>query len=363
MRLDKDFLRLLSLLKGVLHRTETEGAVDVDGVFETAQRQAVEGMLYDIPHAVLAQDSSLRLQRAYRLTVVERQSRWMDGQVATLARKLDEHHVRYAVMKGQTCAAFYPHPEHRRCGDIDVYVVPRDFDRANQLLADWGFRLTDRTMLHATYQYGKLIVELHFAIQKLQYAPYYRQLRQITSEEFDTDTGKDTVIPIGGYPVRTLPDELNVLLLTTHAFNHVITAGLGLRQIIDWQVVLSAKHATLRWDKLMGWLDALRLRRMFLVLAHINVRHLGMDRRIFTSRGLDIDAKPVQRMAERLLAWVEVCGNFGHSMDLGTGQAYFLRYYGLFLLNLVRFFPLNPMEMMAWPWTKAYRAITHTNHL
>ena len=218
-------------------------------------------------------------------------------------------------------------------------------------------------MLHSTYQCGKLTVEVHFAIQKLQHIPYYRRLRQITAEEFDTATGQDTFIPIGGYPVRTLPDELNVLLLTTHAFNHIITAGLGLRQIIDWQVVLAAKHATLRWDKLLGWLDALRLRKTFLVLAHINVRHLGMDERIFTAHGLDIDAKPVRRMAERLLAWVEVCGNFGHSMNLGTGKAYFLRYYGLFLLNLIRFFPLNPIEMLAWPWTKAYRAITHTNHL
>lgn len=138
MRLDKDFLRLLSLLKGVLHGTKTEGLVDVDGVFEAAQRQAVEGMLYDIPNAVLAQDTPTRLRRAYRLTLVERQSQWMDGQVAALARKLEEHHVRYAVMKGQTCAAFYPHPEHRLCGDIDVYVAPRSFACANQLIIEGG---------------------------------------------------------------------------------------------------------------------------------------------------------------------------------------------------------------------------------
>ena len=266
-------------------------------------------------------------------------------------------------MKGQTCAAFYPHPLHRRSGDIDVYVVPRDFERANSLLVERGGRLTDKTMLHSTYQFGKLVVEVHFAVQKLQYIPYYNRLRNITANEFDNAGKEDSFVEIGGYNVRVLPDELNVLLLTTHAFNHVITEGLGLRQVIDWQMVLVAKASVLDWNKLLDFLDSLHLRKMFLVLAHINVNYLGMEEAIFSKHALDIQSKSVMKMANNLLSWIEVCGNFGHSMNLGTGKEYFVRYYGLFLYNLIRFFPLNPMEMLAWPWMKGYRAITHKNHL
>lgn len=217
-------------------------------------------------------------------------------------------------------------------------------------------------MLHSTYRLGKLVVEMHFSVQKLQYPTYYRRLKRMTEIEFDSSEN-DVRLEIGGYGVRVLPDVLNIVLLTTHAFNHVITAGLGLRQVIDWQMVLAAKAESLDWDRLMRYIDMLYLRKMFLVLAHINVRFLGMDGGVFSSRGLDINTDGVRRMSEQLMAWIEVCGNFGHSMDFGTGLTYQFRYYGLFLLNLMRFFRLSPMEMSAWPWMKAYRAVTHTNHI
>lgn len=184
----------------------------------------------------------------------------------------------------------------------------------------------------------------------------------MTAIEFDS-AKNDVWQKIGGYDIRVLPDVLNVVLLTAHAFNHIITGGLGLRQVIDWQMVLKAKAATLDWDRLMGYLGMLHLRQMFFVLAHVNVRFLGMDESIFSSHGIDVNRNGVRRMSEQLMKWIEVCGNFGHSMDLGIGTSYMFRYYELFFLNLVRFFRLSPMEMVAWPWMKAYRAIAHTNHI
>lgn len=366
--MDADFVSLLGQLRRALHADarhadarHADGA-DIGRLMPVARKQAVDGMLFDIPGVALPADSGTRMRLVASLMALERHNRWMDAQVASLARRLDDHGVCYAVMKGQTCAAFYPHPLHRRSGDVDVYVAPHDFDRANAMLVRWGAQLVDRTMLHSTYRLGQLDVEVHFAVQKLQYVPYYRRLRRITAEEFDSAAQTERM-DIGGYGVRVLPDVLNIVLLTTHAFNHVITAGLGLRQVIDWQVVLAAKAATLDWPRLMRYLDMLHLRRMFLVLVHVNVRYLGMDGGVFVSHGLDINAPGVRRMARRLMGWMATCGNFGHGMHLGSGVMYSMRYYALFMVNITRFFWLSPMEMMAWPWMKAYRAITHTNHL
>lgn len=360
--LDNDFLELLRLLKHVMHKGQTQQGVELERFLKIARKQTVDGLLFDLPQLSLPKDDKRRLQLLGNLMVLERHNQWMDVQVAELAKRLDDSGVRFAIMKGQTCAAYYNNPLHRRAGDVDVYVVPDHFERANELLVKWGCKLTDKTMLHSTYQHGKLVIEVHFAVQKLQYVPYYERLKQFTAQEFDS-AKNDVFVNIGGYDVRVLPDELNILLLTTHAFNHVITAGLGLRQVIDWQVVLAAKAESLNWEKLLGFLDALHLRKMFLVLAHINVCYLGIDETIFSNQNLDIKAKGIKKMAVNLLSWIEVCGNFGHSMNLGTGKEYFIRYYGLFLVNLIRFFSLNPKEMLAWPWMKAYRAITHKNHL
>lgn len=362
MNLDNEFLYFLKNISCALHGVQTEGKVYLEELSSMARKQALDGLLYDIPGIVMSDNNALRLKLIGNLMTIEKHNRWMDAQVAKLASRFDEHGIRYAVMKGQTCAAFWPQPNHRMAGDIDVYVAPAQFERANSLLVEWGAQLTDKTMLHSTYQLGKLVVEMHFSVQKLQYPPYYRRLKRITDIEFDSSQN-DVRLNIGGYDVRVLPDLLNIVLLTTHAFNHVITAGLGMRQVIDWQMVLQAKAAALDWDRLIHYLDMLHLRKMFLVLAHINVHFLGMDECMFSSHGLDINTKEIRRMSEQLMKWIEVCGNFGHSMNLGTGKAYLFRYYGLFFLNLMRFFRLNPMEMLAWPWMKMYRAITHTNHI
>ena len=354
---------LFSLIVSVLHNKQSKSIEDCGRIVTIAEHQAVVGLVCDAKSFVSsALTQEMRTKCVGQVVALERQNCWMDKQVARLASTFDKHGVRYAVMKGQTCAAFYPIPSHRVPGDIDVYVVPDDFERCCNLLTSMGFTLTDKTMLHYSYKSGKLYVELHFAIQKMQFLPYFRRLKNITKQAFD-DTTTDSVVNIGGYRVRILPPELNMLLLTVHSFSHIISGGLGLRQIIDWQVMLQTLDRTIRWNIMSAWLKDLHLKRMFLVLGYINVAYLGMDKDIFLHHGLDVYAFSTRRMGERLLSWTKTCGNFGLSMDLGHGRMRFARYYLLFGKNLVRFFWLNPMEMLAWPLMKAYRGAMSKNHL
>lgn len=366
MTLPAVYSELFALLRNVLHAGDDEVEIeDFQNLIATARKQTVDGMLYGLQGMTLRPaDRPKKVAWIGGLPVLEAQGQWMDGQVADLARLLDGQHIRYAVMKGQTCAAYYPQPHHRRSGDIDLYVPPADFDRANALMLAQGFRLTDKTMQHTTYIKEQLDVEVHFAIQKLQWPVSHRRLREITAADFDLcPPQRDCFVRIGGYDVRMLPPELNIVLLTAHAFNHVVSGGLGLRQIVDWQVVLTGTAQKVDFEKLTVYLRQLHLLKMFCVLGYLNVTYLGMPAQFFTQRGFDLDRPLVHRLGERLLGWVRVCGNFGKEMNLGEGTAYFLRYYGLFACNLCRFFLLNPLEMLAWPGMKLYRALTGKNHL
>lgn len=357
------YAELFALLRCVLHGGEAAEVTDFRSLIAEARKQTVDGMLYGLPAVrVRPEEEMERLQWIGQVGRLKATGERMNRDVAGMARTFDRHGIHYAVMKGQTCAAYYPEPLYRRSGDIDVYVVADHFDRAAQLLETLGFVLVDRTMLHSTFERGGLTIELHFALQKLQHIPYYRRLQRITREAFDQNE-TPSKMTIGGYAVTVLPPELNVLLLTVHAFNHVVSGGLGLRQVVDWQVVLAATAATLRWETLMGWLEETGMRRMFEVMAYLNVTRLGMDESLFSAHGVDIRSERVRRVGEKLLCWIETCGNFGKEMDLGEGRVRFVRYYGLFLFNLVRFFRLCPLEMLAWPWMKGYRALTGKNHL
>lgn len=360
----KDLDALMTLVRPALHGGEVPAVVDLSRLIATARRQTVDGLLWGLKELPVREaERDVLLQWLPGVAACEAQSRRMNRWVATLGKLFDEGGVRYAVMKGQTCAHYYPHPLLRRTGDIDVYVPARDYERARTLLSGSGLTLKERTMLHDTYSRGSLVVELHFAINRLQWPASDRRLTAMTAQLFDNaDEKADHFLPIGGRDIRTLPPELNIVLLTAHALQHIICGGLGLRQIIDWQLVLAATAEQLNFPRLLRMLEAVGLRRTFEVLGRVNVAYLGMDAALFTAQGIALDSRLVARLCERLLNWTALCGNFGHDMELGEGFWRIVRYYGWFFINLQRFFRLCPREMLAWPWAKLLRGLTGRTH-
>lgn len=355
---------LMAVLRPALHGGESPAVANFSALLSSARRQAVDRLLCGLPSMEVSDDDRpLFVRWAAGTGAFEAKSLWMEEKVARLGRLMDKTGVRYAVMKGQTCAHYYPRPLLRATGDIDVYVPPKDYDKALAALHASGLKLKERTMLHDTFAAGRLVVELHFAINKLQWPASDRRLRALTAEQFDNaDETTDRFLPIGGRDIRTLPPELNIILLTAHALQHVICGGLGLRQIIDWQLVLAATAAEIDFESLVAHLKETGLLRMFMVLGYVNVHYLGMSGTLFSMHGLTLDTPLQKRLAERLLNWTARCGNFGHDMEMGKGFLHLLHYYGWFFVNLQRFFQLSPREMLAWPWAKLLRGLTGRSH-
>ena len=52
-----------------------------------------------------------------------------------LTSLLKEHHIPCILLKGISLAAYYPTPELRKLGDVDLYISdPDDLDKAKQIL-------------------------------------------------------------------------------------------------------------------------------------------------------------------------------------------------------------------------------------
>lgn len=356
---DNTFHQLLQILRSIFHGKSDIEEYDCNSIMCEAYKQAQAGIIAsyiannckDLPRVKKLKYINLVLQ-------TEKNNKRIDRQVIWLAELFEKNAIRYAVMKGQTVARFYPNPLLRTPGDIDVYVANKDFDRACALIEREGYTKTDFTMLHATYSKdGQAEVEIHFAIQKLQWFTHYRHLQSITRSI--VDNAKPKYICIGGRHISILPTELEVLLYTVHAFNHVLNGGLGLRQIIDWMLCMEHVENNIDINILNDYLDKTGVLRMFRILGYICSEHLGMSlaTQFWTKSQLRYTQKDTI-IGKRLLAWVNECGNFGHSMNLSKTQ-----YYMLFLKNCLRFRYLNRKEMFIYPFMKIKRGIAGENHL
>ena len=91
-------------------------------------------------------------------------------------------------------------------------------------------------------------------------ARFTAMLDEIVSRELSGDLS--SVCPrrdIDGITVCELPPTLYAFFLLCHKATHVIEDGLGLRQVCDWAVFLSAEHERIDRNKFASWTSGLRL--------------------------------------------------------------------------------------------------------
>lgn len=66
-----------------------------------------------------------------------------------IADLFDANNISYILLKGISLAAFYPVPEYRQLGDVDIYINDKEmFNRANALLLANGYTKDDEISDH-----------------------------------------------------------------------------------------------------------------------------------------------------------------------------------------------------------------------
>lgn len=241
-----------------------------------AQRQTVDGLLYALPQlSVCEAERPLLKQWIGGLLPLEMANRQMNQVVVELARVFDAAHLRYVLLKGQSCAAVYPRPLLRRAGDIDLYIAPQHFEEAKCVLQNLGFVFDHQTLLHEVFDKKGITVELHRALQPMQWPPAVQHLKQMMHKEVDTVVEWQNFVEIDGYNVPILPPHLNVVLLTAHIMVHATHLGIGLRQLVDWGMVLTTYAHRLDRALLKNALSQLHLTRFYRILSAFSVEYLG----------------------------------------------------------------------------------------
>ncbi len=268
---------LFSLLRSALLGETCPVEIDnFAALLREAQRQAVDGFLYALPQlSVCEEERPLLKQWIGGLLPLEMANRQMNQVVVELARTFDAAHLRYVLLKGQSCAAVYPRPLLRRAGDIDLYIAPQHFEEAKCVLQNLGFVFDHQTLLHEVFERKGVTVELHRALQPMQWPPAVQHLKQMMHKEVDTVGEWQHFVEIDGYNVPILPPQLNVVLLTAHIMVHATHLGIGLRQLVDWGMVLTTYGHRLDRALLKNALSQLHLTRFYRILSAFSVEYLG----------------------------------------------------------------------------------------
>ena len=216
--------------------------------------------------------------------------------------------VPYIILKGTAAAQYYPHPEYRTMGDIDIFLCREDYGTACGMLLDSDYsefvpRDVRETVRHRIFTKNGITIEVH---------SYYAIKNDPVSAKFLDDT---ILGSINGSHV--LPDRVNGLVLLEHISQH-FEEGLGLRQIIDWMMFVDKCLPDEEWEEFKKLTDQAGLTRLAVVVTRMCEIYLGLPERRWC-------AGAEEKTCDKVMDYLFSCGNFGkkRSYDEFHTEKYF----------------------------------------
>ncbi len=282
-------------------------------VYTEIQTQAVLGISAPVAarHKEIPEDLRREwagLQKPFAIKYVQMAA----GQNET-CQLLKDAGIRVAVMKGMAAAIYYPVPEYRTMGDVDLLVSPRDYKKAVRVLRNNGYMLEGKEEEHyhtAISKYG-ILYELHRSPAGTHISDkgdvVARYIRSGLSHIENNTLGQDQ------FPI--LPWKQNGMELIWHIRQHLYN-GLGLRQIIDWMMFVNYMLDDKRMQEYMPDLRACGLDQLAMVVTKMCQKYLGLR-----TENITWCNEADEKLCDDLMEFIMGQGNFGvKAMDEKTAK-------------------------------------------
>ena len=169
---------------------------------------------------------------------IRRQNMKVNAVAGKLFSMLREDGMRCCVLKGQGNALMYPNPYSRTPGDIDVWI-----DASRERIMEYAqkkFELGDDIRLqHLETSLDGVPVELHFFPCSMNNPLYNARLQKCFKRNADLQCSNVVGLPNGAGDIAIPTTAFNVVYQLTHLYHHFFDEGIGMRQIIDYFLVVN----------------------------------------------------------------------------------------------------------------------------
>lgn len=313
--LNREQLELCRLLSLALHNKALERLspdVDYARVIAVAESHKVMALLHPVLEHTGLQESIWKIvdrkgeqtvRQSYRLLML---SRYVIG-------LLKENGIDAILLKGCGTAAWYPVPELRKSGDIDLLFKSEDETRkALQILAQQGFVTTeDQPANHhiVCESRDSVSLELHMSLAE----PFDSE----KTNRFLADCQKEyfahrRVVDCMGVAFELTSDGYHAFYLLLHMLQHYVRAGFGVKLLCDWVVFWESplseeeKKIFLRLTQESGTFG------FAVMMTRVCVKYLGLREKQVEFL-MQAEPKDVCDLTEELMAEIFEAEEFGHS--------------------------------------------------
>lgn len=244
--------------------------------YEQLHRELQEHAISDIPANILRRLPGLpkelyEVWRAETLTQIPLFLNYLQQQDSCIAL-LKMQGIPCAVLKGAASAKYYPIPEYRQMGDIDLLISPADKEKAHQALQECGYCKIECDRSVQAFKKDDLVVEIHTGFETHR----NDALTEKISALLLNDLRKPTEIELLQYRFPTLSPECTGVLLLAHMAKH-FEKELGFRQVIDWMLYADKVLTDEVWQNTMQkLLQSYQLEQFAVTVTAMCQRYFGL---------------------------------------------------------------------------------------
>lgn len=224
-------------------------AMDIDEVLDFAKKHMVAAA------AAFALEQALPLPTAWRDakgTVIRRQIIF-EAERAKILKALEENGVWYVPLKGIIIKSCYPKPAMREMSDNDILCDPDKMDTVREIMFSLGYsgsRFGETN--HDVYKKKAVSFEMHRSLFLPDKTPVLAEYYETVKDRLVKDEKNRF-----GYHFT---DEDFYIHLVCHMYKHYVSAGVGLKALLDLYVYNSRKGDSLNRRYLSAEFDKLEIK-------------------------------------------------------------------------------------------------------
>ena len=279
------FFELLQVALGNRDRlSKAPSAEEWEEIYAESERQAVTGILL---HGIEKLSAEQRPAKVFLLQWIGEvmqnyETRYANYEkaISSLARFYNQHGYKMMVLKGYACSLNWPNPNHRPCGDIDVWLFGRQREADAALAREKGIKIDNSHHHHTVFFWGDFMVENHYDFVNVHTRKSSAELEKIFKSLGEDDSYSVEVL---GEKVYMPSPNLHALFLAKHMASHFTGANITLRQVLDWAFFFEKHSSQIDRDWLIKMLKDFHLDEFMNCINAICVDELGFDAKIFPS--------------------------------------------------------------------------------
>ena len=195
-----------------------------------------------------------------------------------MAEFYNSHGFKMMVLKGYACSLNWPRPEHRPCGDIDIWQFGKQKDADSAIAHEKRIGVDNSHHHHTVFYWGEFMVENHYDFVNVHHHKSNVELEKIFKELGEDDT---QYVIVNDAHIYMPSPKLHTLFLLKHMMNDFTSFSVNLRQVLDWAFHIKKYGKEIDWNWMLGVIEKYHMKVFFNIINAICVEDLGFEKSIF----------------------------------------------------------------------------------